>query len=356
MFLAIPASKHVVFERYSDSAGAYIALDSSNSAVYKQLYRAAKAKLKLRIKVSIIDTPLPKVEVSRPDLVAPDHLAAHCYYPLMNSGPFQLENLTSTGPLINNNPVMMAPVVSTPKPIQASREHLEQLYPKNLRYELLQKSHRCSIPNLQIPKASSEVKTDATTHANDEATRREIDDEAPVPRFFNAREHFYAELGEIVKDRVNSGRTGPDHSKPNCPNLDHPSPLSRANQPIPVPGTTFTICCNSCDDAIPDAHWHCSICDNGDFDLCSQCVDKGVICDNQDHWLIKRFVQNGKVINSITEKIAPKTIAKTNAETEKEIPGAVTPESKAEELEESADESRTCNSCVGGKARILCLY
>lgn len=50
----IPDDQTVVFERYSDSAGSYVILDPKNPAVYKQLYRAAKAKLKLRFKATII--------------------------------------------------------------------------------------------------------------------------------------------------------------------------------------------------------------------------------------------------------------------------------------------------------------
>ena len=51
--LAIPEAADVKFERYSDSAAGWMTLDPQNSAVYKQLYRAAKAKLKLRIKASL---------------------------------------------------------------------------------------------------------------------------------------------------------------------------------------------------------------------------------------------------------------------------------------------------------------
>ncbi|KAI9806770.1 MAG: hypothetical protein M1825_006227 [Sarcosagium campestre] len=64
--LAIPDDEPVVFERYSDSAGAFVVLDSNNPSVYKQLYRAAKAKLKLRIKVT---TPGSFVGATSPDFV-----------------------------------------------------------------------------------------------------------------------------------------------------------------------------------------------------------------------------------------------------------------------------------------------
>lgn len=42
-------------ERYSDSAAAFVLLDSTNMAVYKQLYRAAKAKSKLKLRVTVLE-------------------------------------------------------------------------------------------------------------------------------------------------------------------------------------------------------------------------------------------------------------------------------------------------------------
>ena len=113
-----------------------------------------------------------------------------------------------------------------------------------------------------------------------------------------------------------------------------------------VPSNSFTICCNNCDKSIPDAHWHCSICERGDFDLCQDCIEKGCLCDSEDHWLIKRFVKGGKVINSTTETIAPKKATKIE---EKAIPGAFTSEIKREDLHEPLEVTRTCNSCVGGE-------
>ncbi|KAK6329743.1 hypothetical protein TWF696_003608 [Orbilia brochopaga] len=52
--LAIPDGQQVRFERYSDSAASFVVLDADNLTVYKQLYRAAKAKLKLRLKATLI--------------------------------------------------------------------------------------------------------------------------------------------------------------------------------------------------------------------------------------------------------------------------------------------------------------
>ncbi|KAG0154812.1 hypothetical protein PDIDSM_382 [Penicillium digitatum] len=67
--LGIPADVNVILERYSDSAGSYVRLDCDNTAIYKQLYRAAKAKSKLRIKVTTLtsqNTSAPAPVLSEP--------------------------------------------------------------------------------------------------------------------------------------------------------------------------------------------------------------------------------------------------------------------------------------------------
>ena len=55
--LAITPQQEVVFERFSDSAGGYIVLDPKNAHVFKTLIRAAKAKLKLRLKATVTPDP-----------------------------------------------------------------------------------------------------------------------------------------------------------------------------------------------------------------------------------------------------------------------------------------------------------
>jgi next to BRCA1 gene 1 protein len=68
----------------------------------------------------------------------------------------------------------------------------------------------------------------------------------------------------------------------------------------------FAICCNSCHQQTSNVHYHCSTCEDGDFDLCMTCVDSGVTCYSTDHWLIKRTMAGGVIVSSTTEKIAPK--------------------------------------------------
>jgi next to BRCA1 gene 1 protein len=110
---------------------------------------------------------------------------------------------------------------------------------------------------------------------------------------------------------------------------------------------SYAVCCNSCDKNIPDTHYHCSTCDDGDFDLCQSCVDKGISCHGNDHWLIKRVLKDGQIVTSTTETIAPKPKAK------KEEP---VPEPKLSLLDDDVVDTstfnfrtfslRTCNCCV----------
>jgi next-to-BRCA1 protein 1 len=100
-----------------------------------------------------------------------------------------------------------------------------------------------------------------------------------------------------------------------------------------------------------DEHYHCSICDHGDYDLCPSCVDSGIHCPGSNHWMVKRFVENGCVVNSTTERVAPKSQAQPQSE--QEMPGAFTEEKQSvvpviEEIKEE-EPTRTCNCCVQSK-------
>ncbi len=312
-----------MFERFSDSAGSYITLDSNNPSVYKQLYRAAKAKLKLRIKATVTDMPSSKPMTLVVEPATTDRLTSHRYVPPMNPDPLKVDGASSLN-MDSGSPTTTL-TTATPLAHQAATDNHRRAYVQKLRQSTLK------YPSNQSSKVhATPFKAEETTKAIKEEPLKEGDDEAPVPGFFSARQHFYAEIESMARD--------------------HPITLRSADQAFTAPGIAFTICCNNCDAGIPDAHWHCSICDDGDFDLCESCVEKGVLCDFEDHWLIKRFVKDGKVINSTTETIAPKQHAKV--EDEKDVPGAFNSNIKEEELHESPDTSRTCNSCVQGEASI----
>lgn len=133
--------------------------------------------------------------------------------------------------------------------------------------------------------------------------------------------------------------------------------------PDEAPCGSFLIDCNHCGRSIPNEHYHCSICDNGDYDLCPDCLESGVSCPGADHWLIKRFIIDGVVSTSTTETVSPR---KPQSEDEKQegktpeaLPAAVsetTPAPKPlpapSEAEVKVNE-RTCNACFRGTDRFL---
>lgn len=112
-------------------------------------------------------------------------------------------------------------------------------------------------------------------------------------------------------------------------------------RPKPSNGcSTWVVYCNACNKPMEDVHYHCGVCDGGDYDLCPSCVDSGIHCPGSGHWMVKRFVKNGCVVNSTTQRIPPKVKAEEN----QEVPGAYAEEKQSIANEE--EPTRTCNCCV----------
>jgi len=312
--LAIPPTSEAIFERYSDSAASFIVLDPNNTSVYKQLYRAAKAKLKLRLKVTIKDkepvVPKPAtVEDEVPSPISPvDEQPTIQTFSL----PTPLAPRAVSPPAVKSeNPIYSKRAVQAPS-VNELQGRFEELLINQPRFSTAETAYsdtrtKGEIPSMfqlpEIPKMSSCVPTEVPSVARSSA----------------ARDKWFAELAAVSETRQNAIR---NHTG------------------IPVPhsiNNVFSVYCNNCSQPIPDEHYHCSTCDDGDFDLCQSCVDDGVLCGGDDHWMIKRFVKNGKVINSTTETIAPKPSASESKTT------LVQPE---EEEEEEDIVTRTCNSCI----------
>ncbi|KAJ9623020.1 hypothetical protein H2204_011278 [Knufia peltigerae] len=254
--LAIPEDHEVKFDRFSDSAGAYVTLDSNNPGVYKQLYRAAKAKLKLRLKATVVKPAKMEVnETSTPDIKLP------------KAAP----SIASAEP--RNN---FLDTVLSQAPVQSFKS-----FQKNCPY-----SPTCTIPGAFDINASG------------------MEPVAQAPR------DCHSEL----------------FSLPTLPSLND------------FPSTSYSIDCNYCGKSVPDEHYHCGICENGDFDLCKSCVGAGVTCDGDEHWLVKRHIRNGVVIPSETTTLPPKKTIEITATESEEV---VTPVSPLHE-----DGERTCNSCI----------
>ncbi|KAL2367758.1 hypothetical protein RJ035_004979 [Blastomyces gilchristii] len=252
--LTIPDDANVTLERYSDSAGSYVVLDSENISVYKQLYRAAKAKLKLRIKSTDAQQEQPQQRCSYLETVLrvpTDGFVNQNDYPASGASP--------PPPL---NPAMF-PSVPDDSP--------------------------AGVDNQIPPQAEPQRDTDLVQSD-------------PV---------------STAGDMCAAG-----------PNLNQLSPIC--------------IDCNHCGERVPDAHYHCSICDDGDYDLCQKCIDAGVLCPGEGHWLIKRTVNDGRINYSVTETIAPRKYHEPEPQeelnnTEKHITSM--------EVDEMRVRARTCNAC-----------
>ncbi|KAK5674619.1 hypothetical protein LTS10_012620 [Elasticomyces elasticus] len=279
--LGVKPEQQVVFERFSDSAGGFIILDPNNPQVFKTLIRAAKAKLKLRLKATV--TPVEAVK--------------------RQSIPEVVEAPASTDPVI----------VHSPTPTQQQRDATA----------LGCRSVGSGIFQFREARASQQTLVNP--------------DEAPVPgpfkidntEFFNAlanANHACAKVAQAVAPVV--GRQG------------HP----------------WSVFCDECDKVMSDAHFHCSVCNGGDYDLCEDCVGSGKVCPGDGHWLIKRFIKDGKVINSTTERVSPQNkqiriedLLRKSVQheevAEKQMPGAFAEDTKTL-AEEPRLPTRTCNSCV----------
>lgn len=82
--------------------------------------------------------------------------------------------------------------------------------------------------------------------------------------------------------------------------------LSEAGEQLAAPPAgrsdgDWVIECNVCDGPIFNEHYHCSLCDQGDYDICTTCIMNGHHCLSESHVLTKRLVEDGKAISSSGE-------------------------------------------------------
>ncbi|KAK3942328.1 next to BRCA1 gene 1 protein [Diplogelasinospora grovesii] len=294
--LSIPPTAEALIERYSDSASAYVVLDQTNTAVYKQLYRAAKAKHKLKLRVSVKEEAASEEDEEKsgpkPASVA-DEVEEEAAQPTQSN-----EDTTKAH----------EEVIASPSSASVQPEETENGTPS-----------RPEAPE-PITQAQELKERNLVTFQTSMASLQKT---AAVPS-----------AALQIAHALTSGSTSTPSLPASCPN--------------------YAVCCNSCDRTIPEAHYHCSICDDGDFDLCQNCVDRGITCHGQDHWLIKRFVKNGAITSSTTETIAPKPKPKPKQApqvpqarpVEKPVP-ALIPDRIVPILNDFLYSSmRTCNCCV----------
>jgi next-to-BRCA1 protein 1 len=284
--LRIPDSQPAIFERYSDSAAAYVTLDPANQHVYKSLFRAAKAKLKLRLKAT---------------LPGENNTSS-------NIPPFQPIGLPGT-------------IISA--------------FPE---FNHFGSETTLNTVNTQSTMPRAQGSTETLVPVTNGNTTEPPKAESAQPKRMSSKlsnEGFFAELANVSRQRELALRV----KEPAIP---------------AVANCSWSIFCNACDKPMADGHYHCTICDDGDYDLCENCVNAGIHCRDENHWLVKRFVKNGQVVNSTTERRLPKPVSQPLKEVAlPEMPGAYTEHAEEKKPEEEVAEptyeaTRTCNCCIKG--------
>ena len=280
-----------MLERFSDSAGGYITLNQSNPQVFKTLIRAAKAKGKLRLKATVSPLAVPQEKEVVEVQAAPKQAA----------------------PLIVRSPL---PVAHSRQTMDNGGSQVPQASPPRDSVSFDQRSIGSGIFQFRDARNSQQTL---------------ISDEAPVPQPFFDQSAFFDKL-----------------AAPAVPNM-MPTLALRPRESVEAPKKwcdEMTVFCNVCGVATPDTHYHCSICHEGDYDLCEKCVKDGKLCPGDNHWLIKRFSKNGEYVQSTTTRIAaPVKPEPRMEEQKKEMPGTFMDDTKVL-ASDTRTPTRTCNSCV----------
>jgi len=58
--------------------------------------------------------------------------------------------------------------------------------------------------------------------------------------------------------------------------------------------------CNECGEITTDAHYTCTLCEAGNFQLCLKCISKPTSCYDDSHKLRRRAVKNGRLVDEET--------------------------------------------------------
>jgi next-to-BRCA1 protein 1 len=279
-------------ERYSDSLAAYVLLDTNNVSVYKQLYRAAKAKLKLKLRVNINANQEPAAVGRAESTIAEEEFNSNA------------DGHRSKHASVEDHPEL-APQKANKQQKQEHESPLISLTPDPQ-------------PLYDLEEALNRLES---TMNLTEATERMKQEQTNITKNLDILEASVNALSNNMGNLTLCGNSyGMEQMFATQQAVQCPFRPMQASPAAPTPvlpasscatGIGYAVCCNICDKTIPDAHYHCGTCDDGDFDLCLECVQKGETCRMDDHWLIKRQVKDGVFVNSTTVKLSRKQLNAT---------------------------------------------
>lgn len=84
------------------------------------------------------------------------------------------------------------------------------------------------------------------------------------------------------------------------------STLTSASSKLQVTRPVSYVRCDNCNAGPVTNHYHCSTCDQGDYDICEDCVKKDVRCRDEKHWLFRRRLEDGKIYWELGGNIPPR--------------------------------------------------
>lgn len=373
-YLTIPAETTATFERYSDSAASFVFLHPANTSAYKQLYRAAKAKQKLKLRVITHREPEPESEpepTSEPvSTLAPSPEPESDTKPVEDKAPkpVTIEDVPEVEPKEAIEPT----TETTPAPESSTQESttgtaasgildtipVSEIHSNLPNFIQLWRAYGMPRINLRRGAEGEEVVDLIGSTSGEPLVKSEFNDGLSLnPEtmtqcpFASNKAQKLAQLSKLEKYFRKAKESESANDVIAAPEVEEE--MNKNETPI-IPSCLrrpFTVCCNSCDRAVPDAHFHCSTCDDGDFDLCQDCVDQGITCYGEGHWLIRRTIKDGQINYSTTQVVPKPPKSPTNKEVQTPsvslpirtadfpiVLGAVTVGTPINE--------RTCNCCV----------
>lgn len=383
-FLQIPPATNAVLERYSDSAATFVVLDPNNVSVYKQLFRAAKAKQKLKLRVTTTKAEQPEAEQGPREAGGPKPVTVEDE-PEAPVAEKQKEPDTTVEPTAPQPTSQY----STPAPASTEAPASDTIVaPQDARDfpDFIKQWRARGMPRIHLRRNDSGVEVidfrGPATPADPMVTLEPLPEGSSVllDKTLSSDRHQYrfSQTASTLSftDLIQQAQTADANGEAKTEDKEVEVPKSTpAALPTPdsMPASSqesllksgrlrpFTVCCNSCDKAIPNAHYHCSSCDDGDFDLCVDCVDRGITCYDDGHWLIKRTIENGLICYSTTQVAPRSSRSPASGEKKPEAESAPIPAPcsslagwsrkvamKPAEKVSSWDTgfARTCNSCV----------
>ncbi|KAI0838666.1 hypothetical protein F5Y06DRAFT_41266 [Hypoxylon sp. FL0890] len=362
-FLQIPVGTTAAFERYSDSASSYVLLHPTNVPAYKQLYRAAKAKQKLKLRVTTQTKSEPELEESKapkpvtiedePEAESKEIVEPAARAPSPIATPAEAVLAETTAPILDTIPV--SDIHSNlPDFIKLWRSHGMP------RIHLRRDTEGKEVVDLVNPTSTSTSAAEPLVVL--ESNEGMSSTRCPFSQS-SSRLSRMSEVAELIREARKGEATLPLSNPQTVTETQFSKAVAvapkaeeeeaKCDEILTVPNCPkrpFTVCCNSCDRSVPDAHFHCSTCDDGDFDLCQDCVNQGITCYGEGHWLIKRTIKDGQINYSSTTSVPPKN-SRPQTKKETSTPSMSLPIRSAESINWASTwgtsyNDRTCNCCV----------